>query len=34
MRWTLEVPVTKGTKADGEVVASWHPDAGVKLQGS
>jgi hypothetical protein len=26
-----EVFVTKGTDADGEVVASWHPDAGVKL---
>jgi hypothetical protein len=25
-----KVFVTKDTGADGEVVASWHPDAGVK----
>jgi hypothetical protein len=29
-----KVFVTKDTGADGEVVASWHPDAGVKLLGS
>jgi hypothetical protein len=34
MRWTLVVFVTMGTEADGEVVASWHPDAGVKLSRS
>jgi hypothetical protein len=28
-----EVPLTKGTKADGEVVWFWRPDAGVKLRG-
>jgi hypothetical protein len=26
-----EVPLTNGSDADGEVVRSWHPDAGVKL---
>ena len=26
-----DVPLTNGTEADGEVVWSWRPDAGVKL---
>jgi hypothetical protein len=26
-----EVPLTNGTEADGEVVWSRHPDAGVKF---
>ena len=25
------MPLTNGTEADGEVVWSWRPDAGVKL---
>ena len=29
-----EVPITNGTDADGEVVWSRHPDAGVRLAGS
>jgi hypothetical protein len=28
-----EVPLTSGAKADGEIVWSWRPDAGVKLAG-
>ena len=28
-----EVLLTNGTEADGEVVWSWRPDAGVKLAG-
>jgi len=31
MRWTPAVLLTNGTGADGEVVWSWRPDAGVKL---
>jgi hypothetical protein len=31
MRWTLEVLLTSGTDADGEVVWSRRLDAGVKL---
>jgi len=26
----VEVPLTSGAEADGEIVWSWHPDAGVK----
>jgi hypothetical protein len=28
-----EVPLTSGAEADGKIVWSWHPDAGVKLAG-
>jgi hypothetical protein len=28
-----EVPLTSGAEADGEIVWSWRPDAGVKLAG-
>ena len=31
MRWTRRVPLTRALEADGEVVWSWHPDAGVKF---
>ncbi len=33
MRWTLAALQTNGATADGEVVWSWRPDAGVKLAG-
>ena len=26
----VEVPLTSGAEADGEIVWSWRPDAGVK----
>jgi hypothetical protein len=31
MRWTRWRRKTSGANADGEVVWSWHPDAGVKF---
>jgi len=31
MRWTQVAAQTSGAKADGEVVWSWRPDAGVKF---
>jgi hypothetical protein len=31
MRWTLMARETNALEADGEVVWSWRPDAGVKL---
>jgi hypothetical protein len=31
MRWTLRRHKTNDVATDGEVVWSWHPDAGVKL---
>jgi hypothetical protein len=34
MRWTLWRRKTSGADADGEVVWSWRPDAGVKFAGS
>src|ERR1700737_4426108 len=34
MRWTRCARQTSGRDADGEVVWSWRPDAGVKLAGS
>jgi hypothetical protein len=33
MRWTQRCCKTSGAEADGEIVWSWHPDAGVKLRG-
>jgi hypothetical protein len=33
MRWTRELRLTSVTRADGEVVWSWRPDAGAKLCG-
>ena len=33
MRWTLMALWTTALDADGEVVWSWRPDAGVKLAG-
>jgi len=30
MRWTQTVLTTSASDADGQVVWSWHPDAGVK----
>jgi len=30
MRWTLPCRSTSGTRADGEVVWSWRPEAGAK----
>ena len=33
MRWTRQRAQTKRAKADGEIVWSWRPDAGVKLAG-
>src|SRR6266851_8009207 len=34
MRWTRKLRLTSAADADGEVVWSWRPDAGVKLAGS
>jgi hypothetical protein len=34
MRWTLKASKTNDAKADGEVVWSWRPDAGVKFRGT
>ena len=31
MRWTPMALVTRALEADGEIVWSWHPDAGVKF---
>ena len=31
MRWTQMALVTRALEADGEIVWSWHPDAGVKF---
>jgi len=31
MRWTRRRRKTSGANADGEVVWSWRPDAGVKV---
>ena len=33
MRWTRRALLTKALEADGEVVWSWRPDAGVKSRG-
>jgi hypothetical protein len=30
MRWTRKLRLTSAADADGEVVWSWRPDAGVK----
>src|SRR6202171_6857177 len=34
MRWTRQPRLTSVADADGEVVWSWRPDAGVKLCGA
>jgi hypothetical protein len=34
MRWTRKALLTRAPEADGEVVWSWLPDAGVKFLGS
>jgi hypothetical protein len=31
MRWTPRNHETSEAEADGKIVWSWHPDAGVKL---
>ena len=34
MRWTRVALLTRAPNADGEIVWSWHPDAGVKFAGA
>jgi hypothetical protein len=33
MRWTRQHRLTRDVAADGKIVWSWHPDAGVKPVG-